>query len=297
MTPKKTFTILLGLIGLSLAFSTFYTIDEGHHALLLRLGAIVKDSKTNQAAIKAPGLHFKIPVVNSVRIFDTRMQTLDIESSRVVTAEKKDVMVDFYAKWRIDDLALYFTRTSGNPLQAQTLLRQRLNDALRAEFGKRDIHEVVSGERINIMKLLQDQANKNAKELGIKVIDVRIKRIDLPAEVSAAVYDRMRAERERVATEHRATGKAEAEAIRATADAQVTVILATAERDSKKARGTGDAKAAKIYADTYNKDKDFYAFYRSLNAYEHSFSNKNDILVLKPDSDFFKYFNKPNKRG
>ena len=297
MTPRKTFFDLVGLILLSFGFSTFYTVEEGQDGLLLRLGKIVRVSKTNEASIKRPGLHFKIPVIHSVKIFDTRMQTLDIESSRIVTAEKKDVIVDYFAKWRIDNLVLYYTRTGGNPLQAQTLLRQRLNDALRAEFGKRDIHEVVSGERVNIMKLLQDQANTSAKELGIKVIDVRIKRIDLPTEVSAALFDRMRAERERIATEHRAEGRSKAEALRANADASVTVILATADRDAKKIRGDGDAVAAKIYADVYSKNKDFYVFYRSLIAYENSFNTKNDILVLKPDTDFFKYFNTVNKRG
>ncbi len=278
-------------VGLFVAFTSVYTVREGQHGLLLRLGKLSVDSKTKLPRVYNPGLHFKLPFVNSARIFDTRMQTLDMKSSRIVTAEKKDVLVDYYAKWRIADLARYFTSTGGNELRAETLLEQKLNDGLRAQFGKRNISEVVSGERTDIMETLQQQANASAKSLGIKVIDVRIKRIDLPDEVSSAVYERMRAERERVATEHRAEGKSKAEAIRANADAKVTVILATARSHAKKVRGKGDAQAARIYANAYSKDADFFAFYRSLIAYRHSFAKRRDMLVLKPDSQFFRYFN------
>ena len=284
------FWVVLFLI-VFVSFTTVYTVHEGQHGILLRLGKLALDPQTNKPFVYGPGVHFKLPFINTAQIFDTRMQTLDIKSSRIVTAEKKDVLVDYYAKWRIDDLPLYYTTTSGNEARAQTLLEQKLNDGLRAQFGKRGISEVVSGERSDIMQTLQQQANASAKSLGIKVIDVRIKRIDLPDEVSSAVYDRMRAERERVATEHRAEGKAKAEVIRASADAKVTVILATSRSESKKIRGEGDAQAAKIYADAYNRDADFFAFYRSLLAYQQSFAKHRDMLVLRPDSQFFRYFN------
>ena len=295
MKTLKNFIVPVMILAIMLAFSSVYTVREGQQAILLRLGKIEVDHKTGKPAVKNPGLHFKYPFINSARVFDVRMQTLDIESSRIVTAEKKDVLVDYYAKWRIQNLPLYFTRTGGSSLQAETLLKQRLNDGLRAEFGKRDISEVVSGERQDIMAILKEQANESARsQLGIYVVDVRIKRIDLPTEVSNAVFDRMRAERERVATEHRAEGKSVANATRASADATVTVTLATANSEAKKIRGKGDGEAAKIYADAYKKNPEFYAFYRSLQAYRNTFNKPEDILVLKPDSQFFKYFNQAN---
>lgn len=296
MSNKKTFSLVAIFVGAFLFLSSLFSVHEGSRAILLRLGKMVRDN-ADQVIVYQPGLHFKIPFINTVRFLDVRLQTLDIESSRIVTAEKKDVLVDYYAKWRIENAPLYFTRTGGNELRAENLLRQKLNDGLRAEFGKRDISEVVSGERVDIMRLLKDQANASAKDLGITVIDVRIKRIDLPDEVSAAVFDRMRAERERIATEHRAKGKSEAEFIRAKADADVTVKIATAQSESKKVRGQGDAIAAKIYADAYSKDSSFYAFYRSLSAYKQSFHSKKDFLLLRPDSQFFKYFNTAGKKA
>lgn len=297
MAPFKTFSFAAIILILLLALSTIYTVREGQDGLLLRLGKIVENPETGKADVKTPGIHFKWPIVNSVRLFDTRLQTLDIKSSRIVTEEKKDVLVDYFVKWRIKDLAMYFTRTSGYESRAQALLEQKVNDGLRAEFGKRNISEVVSGERSDIMAILQKQANESAGSLGIEVVDVRIKRIDLPTEVSNAVFDRMRAEREQIANEHRAEGRAKAEALRAAADADVTVTLATAESQAKKIRGDGDARAAKIYADAYNKDVSFYAFYRSLLAYQQSFNKKSDIMVLHPDSDFFRYFNQPKAKS
>lgn len=292
----KSFGFAAFIVALFLLFSSIYIVTEGQHGILLKLGKIAIDSTTGKASVKDPGIHFKFPFINQARIFDTRLQTLDIESSRIVTEEKKDVLVDYFVKWRISNLPLYFTRTGGNVFRAETLLQQKVNDGLRAQFGKRNIREVVSGERADIMSILQKQANESAQSLGIKVIDVRIKRIDLPTEVSNAVYDRMRAERERIANQHRADGRSSAEAIRAEADAKVTVILARANSESKKVRGQGDGKAAGIYSQAYTKDPDFYAFYRSLNAYRKSFNNKKDILVLKPDSQFFRYFNSANKK-
>ncbi len=281
----------LVLLVLALVYSSLFTVKEGEKAMLLRLGQIVTGPK-GQALVMGPGLHAKVPLLNQVRIFDTRLNTWDIQSSRIVTAEQKDVMVDYYFKWRITNLALYFTRTGGNIQQAQKLLEQQLNDGLRAEFGRRTISEVVSDDREGIMTRLRLQADKGARGLGLSIIDVRIKRIDLPNEVSAAVYQRMRAERERIATEHRAEGKAKAEAIRAQADANAVIIVATAKTDAAHARAEGDMQAAQIYADAYSRDANFYAFYRSLQAYKKTFANKSDIIVLPTDSAFLKYFNR-----
>jgi len=291
MNISKNAILFIIFLVLALFYTTVYTVNEGEQALLLRLGTIETDAG-GMPVVEGPGLHFKIPLITQANIFDTRLQTLDIKSSRIVTAEQKDVMVDYYVKWRINDLALYYTRTGGDPQQANLLLEQQLNDGLRAQFGRRTISEVVSDDRATIMDTLGKQANDTAQRLGIKVVDVRIKRIDLPAEVSSAVFERMRAERERVATEHRSTGKANAEGIRANADADVTVIVATASAQAAAIRAQGDGQAAKIYADAYSKDADFFAFLRSLQAYKAVFSKpQNNLLVLKPDGQFFKYFN------
>lgn len=290
MLTDKKLGLSLCIVVLILLYSSLFIVSESQGALLLRLGKIEVDQK-GQAIIKTPGLHVKIPLINQVWRFSTRLQTLDIQSSRIVTAEKKDVIVDYFVKWRISNPALYYTRTSGNAIQAQVLLEQQLNDSLRAEFGRRTISEVIADDRASIMEALNQQANLSAKTLGLQIVDVRIKRIDLPTEVSAAIFDRMRAERARVATEHRAQGKAKAEAIRANADAEATITVATALADAMRIRGESDAQAAQIYANAYNKDPAFYAFYRSLLAYKKSFANKQDILILKPDSQFFKYFN------
>lgn len=290
MTANKNIILTALVIMFFLLYTSVYTVDEGERALLLRLGNIVTDSN-GKAITEGPGLHFKVPLLMQVRFFDTRLQSLDIKSSRIVTAEQKDVIVDYFVKWRIEDLALYYTRTGGDPSQANLLLEQQLNDGLRAQFGRRTIGEVVSDDRASIMDSLGQLANANAQRLGIKVIDVRIKRIDLPSEVSTAVFERMRAERERVATEHRATGKANAEAIRANADAQATVIIATANAEAAKIKSQGDAGAARIYADAFSKDLSFYAFLKSLTAYKVTFGpNQNNLLILKPDGQFFKYF-------
>lgn len=286
-------TILVVLIvAIIILFGSIFTITEGQQGLLLRLGKLQKDSKTHQVEVFNPGLHFKVPLIETARRFDTRLQTLTIQSSRIITAEKKYVLVDYYVKWRIRDLPLYYTRTGGNEQQAANLLQQQLNDSLRAEFGRRTIQEVVSDDRTEIMAALLKQADLSAEKLGISVVDVRIKQIDLPSQVRSAVFNRMRAERERVATENRSEGKATAEAIRANADANVTVTIAKAKANAAKIRAEGEAKAAAIYAEAFNKDPKFYAFYRSLNAYQNAFNNKNDILVLRPDSQFFEYFDK-----
>ncbi len=282
---NKAMTMVIGtlLLGLLIANFVLYTVDERDRVILFQFGEIVKDDSQ-------PGLHWKTPIVNTVRKFDKRTQTLDAEPERYLTSEKKNVIVDSFVKWRIDNVSDFFTSTGGEISNANQRLSQIINDGLREEFGKRTIQEVVSGERSLIMSILTEQAKKSALELGIDVIDVRIRRIDLPQEVSTSVYDRMEAERERVAMDLRSRGAEAAERIRAGADREATIIKAEAYRDAERTRGEGDAAAADIYARAYSKNKEFYSLYRSLNAYRSSFSGKDDMMVLKPDSDFFKYF-------
>lgn len=270
--------------------TSVFTVTEGEHGILLRLGRLVIDGQTGEAKVLSPGLHAKTPFVESVRLFDTRLQTLDIKSSRIVTKEKKDVIVDYYVKWRIDDLARYFKSTGGNEFKAETLLEQQLNTSLRAQFGKRSISELVSGGRDDLMGLLRDNAERQASGLGVHVVDVRIKGIELPSSASNAVYQRMRADMQEIANRHRADGNATAEAIQASADAEVTVFLAKARSDGQVMRAKGQARAAAIYAEAYSKNKEFFAFYRSLKAYEASFKSKQDLLVLDQSSAFFNYF-------
>lgn len=282
--------LILFFIGVAFYMST-YIVYEGQAALLLRLGEIKIDPATNKPDVELPGLHFKLPVINDAEIFDTRLQTLSVESSRILTAEQKYVLVDYYAKWRINDLALYYTRTGGDSNVARDLLTQKINDALRAEFGKRKLDEVISDARDNIMHALQTQASESANNLGISVIDVRIKKIDLPSDISGFVFNNMSSKRAAVAAQYRADGLALAAAIRANADFTAAVTVAKANAQALQIRGEGDALAAKTYADAYNKDPAFYAYYRSLHIYQESFSDKNDILVLKPNNQFFNYFN------
>lgn len=289
MSALKKLSLAGAVIVLLILYNTLFVVNEGQRGLLLRLGEIVQDNN-GRAVVANPGLGFKMPLLNQVRLFDTRLQTLAVKSSRILTKEQKYVQVDYYIKWRIEDLALYYQRTSGDVLRTETLLQQQVNDALRAAFGERTISDMVSGERVNVMALLKNSANVTAKNLGINVIDVRIKAIDLPEEVSEAVYNRMRTKREEVATDHRGAGRAQAEAIRATADAQATVKVAEAKTQAAKLRAEGIAEAAKIYSQAYSQDPEFYAFYRSLQAYKNSFNSKNDFLLLTPESDFFRYF-------
>jgi membrane protease subunit HflC len=290
MKTNKYLSWVLLLIGCIILFSSVYTVQEKQNALLLRFGAIVTNSD-GTAVVKTPGLHFKLPFIYQARIFDMRLQTLKIEKSRMVTKGKRDLVVDYYIKWRIKDMTRYYTSTQGFSLGAEKLLEQKVNDGLRAEFGKRDISEVVSQERLGVMDILRKQANERATQLGVEVVDVRIKSIDFPPEVSVEVFKNMSAERERVANNYRYGGRYKASIIKAKADADRTVIIATAARDAKRIRGEGDAKAAEIYSKAFEKNPDFYAFYRSLQAYQDVFKNKQDVFVLKPDSHFFKYFN------
>lgn len=277
---------ILVIIGLSSVF----TITQGEHGILLRLGRLVQDKSTDKTKILAPGLHFKVPFIENVRVFDTRLQTLDIKSSRIVTKEKKDVIADYYVKWRISDLAQYFKATGGNEMKAEKLLEQQLNTLLRNEFGKRTIPDVVSDARDDIMNVLLQGAEKQAGQLGIHVVDVRIKGIELPPSTSNAIYQRMRADMQKIANRHRADGRASAEAIQAAADREVTVILASAKSEGKVLRGEGQGEAARIYAKAYGKEPKFFAFYQSLSAYIESFNKPQDLLILDQSSSFFDYF-------
>jgi membrane protease subunit HflC len=285
---KKLVFLVLAAVTVMVASASMFTVKEWERAVLFRLGEIVKTDYD-------PGLHFKIPFINNVRKFDGRILTLDADPERYLTAEKKNVIVDSFVKWKIDDVSAYYTAMGGDQLRANMRLSQIIKDGLRGEFGKRTIQEVVSGERQQIMDVLTLNAKRQAASLGIKVIDVRIKRIDLSEEVSSSVFRRMEAERDRTAKELRSQGAEAAERIRADADRQRTVTLAEAYRDAEQIRGEGDAKAADTYARAYTKDAEFYAFYRSINAYQSSFNNKADVMVLEPDADFFKYFN--NMKG
>jgi len=275
----------LSLIAVIIISQSIYVVSEIERAVKLRFGEIVEFDVQ-------PGLHFKWPIVNSVRYFDSRILTLDAQPQRYLTSEKKALMVDSFIKWRIKDVAKYFTTTGGDEERAKRLLSQRVDTGLRNEFGIRTVKEVVSGERDQLMNSLTSMLDKIAQEeLGVEVIDLRVKRIDLPLEVSDSVYNRMRTERQRLARELRAQGNEVAEKIRATADKDKTIILADAYREAEETRGSGDAKATATYAEAYSKDPEFYDFTRSLKAYQATFQSKGDILLIDPDSDFFKYLN------
>jgi membrane protease subunit HflC len=291
MKATKTMLGVILFFILLLSMSCVFTVTEGTHGILLRLGRLVMDNQSDAGVrILSPGLHFKMPFIEHVRLFDTRIQTLDIKSSRIVTKEKKDVIVDYYVKWRIEDLARYFKSTGGSEFKAETLLEQQLNTSLRAQFGKRTISDVVSGGRDDVMDVLRERAEEQAAQLGVHVVDVRIKGIELPANTSNAIYQRMRADMQKIANHHRADGHAEAEAIQAAADARVTILLAKATSNGQVMRAQGQAKAAAIYGQAFTQNTDFFAFYRSLKAYEGSFKSKNDILILDQSSAFFDYF-------
>lgn len=272
--------VLLILVALSMSV---FTVDQRQYALVFQLGEVKR-------VITEPGLNFKVPMIQNVRFFDRRILTLDsADPERFITSEKKNVLVDSYIKWRIIDPKLYYVSVGGDETRARTRLSQTVNSGLREEFGKRLVHDVISGERDKIMDQMREKADVDARRIGVQIVDVRLKRVELPEEVSGAVYSRMEAERKRVANELRSEGAAEAEKIRADADRQREVIIAEAYRDAQKAKGEGDAKAAAIYADAFGKNPEFYAFYRSLEAYRNSFANKSDVLVVEPSSDFFKY--------
>ncbi len=283
MSNKSLTALIVGVVLAIVLWNSFYIVSQTERAVLLRFGRIVEPD------VK-PGLHLKIPYVNSVRKFDARLMTLDTSTARFLTLEKKALMVDSYAKWRVDDAERFYTATSGIKQIADERLARRLEAALRDQFGKRTLHESVSGQRDELMALVTNSLNRAAQqELGIEVVDVRVKGIDLPREVNRSVFERMSSEREREAREHRAKGKELAEGIRADADRQRRVLLAEAFREAEELRGDGDAQAAAIYAAAYGQDREFYSFHRSLQAYRESFANKDYVLVLDPKSDFFRY--------
>ncbi len=290
MSHKQFLSILSLLVGIIILSGSVYRVQETQKAVLLRFGALIDGAIT-------PGLHFKIPIADSIRFFDARVLTLDAKPESFYTVEKKRLIVDSFVKWRVMDVGTYYRATGGDEDIAHNRLSARVNDGLRNEFGVRTLHEVVAGERDELMAKLTEELDSDAQNsLGVEVIDVRIKRIDLPSEVSDDVYRRMRAEREKEAREYRSVGKEAAEKIRANADRQKVLIEVEAYKESEITRGEGDAKAANIYASAYNQDSEFYAFIRSLNAYKETFNNGGDIILIEPDNDFFRYLNEHRKR-
>lgn len=271
------FTLIL------LLYLSLFTVTETEKAIKFKLGEIVDAEFT-------PGLHWQIPILNNVKKFTNKVMTLDSKPERFLTSEKKNVIVDSYVKWRVGDVRRYYTAVGGDVLQANLRLEQVIKDIMRSEFSKRTINELIAEDRLQMRGILIQNAERLASELGMNIIDIRIKRIDLPEEVSTSVYRRMDAERDRVAREFRSQGAEEAEKIRADADRQKSVVLANAYKEAEILRGEGDAKAAEIYASGYGKDPEFFAMYRSLSSYQKTFDSKDDVILLKPDSEYFDYF-------
>lgn len=284
--------VLVALVALLLVvWGVCYTVDQREKALVIQLGEI-------KEVVTEPGLHFKWPLIQRVQHFDNRILTLDTpDAERYLTSEKKNLLVDSFVKWRIADLHQYYISVQGDEIRAQTRISQTVNSLLREEFGKRTVHDVVSGERDDIMRIVLEGLEQDAKRIGVAIVDVRLKRVELPAEVSESVYRRMEAERRAVASELRALGASEGEKIRAEADRERQIILAEAYKDAQRVKGEGDQKAAAMYARAFGENPEFYAFYRSQEAYRASFGRRNDVLVLEPNSEFFRYFRNPGKSG
>ena len=283
--------VLAGALALVvLVGMTLFTVDQRERAIVFQLGEV-------KEVIATPGLHIKWPLIQNVRYFDARILTLDTpDAERYITSEKKNLLVDTFVKWRINDARQYYISV-GDEAQAATRISQTVNATLREEVGKRTVHEVVSEDRDQIMTSVRGRANQDAKKIGVEIIDVRLKRVDLPQEVSESVYKRMDAERKSVANQLRSEGSSEAERIRAEADKEREVIIANAYKEAQRIKGEGDAKAAAAYAQAFGQNPEFYAFYRSLEAYRSSFKNRSDVLVLEPNSEFFKYLKGPGKGG
>lgn len=279
-----------------IVYASIIVVPEGTRGIMLRFGKVQRDAD-NKVVVYSPGLHFKIPFIDGIKILNARIQTLDGQADRFVTVEKKDLLVDSYVKWRIADFGKFYTSTGGGDyLRADSLLRRKVNDRLRSEIGSRTIKDIVSGTRGELMLDAKKALNTGAEstsELGIEVVDVRIKQINLPVEVSSSIYQRMRAERDAVAREHRSQGREKAAFIQADVDRKVTVILANANRKAQELRGEGDAVAAKVYADSFGQAPEFYNFIRSLKAYEKSFAQSDNMMILKPDSEFFQFMQRP----
>jgi membrane protease subunit HflC len=283
MSVKAILLSVVAVIAGVLIYETVYFVDEREKAIIFQFGRIVQ-------SYDQPGIHFKKPFINSVQFFDARIQTMDADPELYLTGEKKNLVVDSFAKWRIRDVAKYYVTVSGLQSSVRARLAQRVNDSLRQEFGKRAVKEVISGDRAEIMELVRLDVDKEASEFGVEVLDVRLKRVDLDPEVSERVYSRMEAERSRVAKELRAQGAEAAEIIRADADRQREITVANAYREAEQLRGEGDAVATLTYANAFGRDPEFYRLYRSLNAYRVTFRSKEDLLILEPNSEFFQYF-------
>jgi membrane protease subunit HflC len=297
MTPTKMASIIVGVLVLFFLTFSVFIVREGQGALILRLGKIVSE-KGDVPAVQGPGLHFKIPFVDYVRMFDMRTQELATPSSNpltVVTKEQTYLLVEYFAKWRIDNLSKFYTSTGGSVSWAETLLEQRINDIVRAEYGRRTSNQAISEDRANMMTAIREEANHIGRDQGINVMDVRIQQITLPKDVMDSVFKRMATERKQFAEAKRAEGAEKSEEIRALADQRVTVIKAEALMQGASIRAKGDLEAAQIYANAFNVNPKFYAFYRTLEAYEKSFRRKSDVLVLKPEGEFFHYFHGSNK--
>lgn len=291
MNPKTSLSSAILITVLAVLAMSIFTVDQRQFAVVFQLGEV-------KQVITEPGMSFKIPLIQNVRFFEKRIITLDNnEPERFITSEKKNVLVDSFIKWRIVDPKLYYISVGGDESRARTRLNQTVNAGLREEFGKRTVHDVISGERDKIMEDMRVKADTDARKIGVQIVDVRLKRVELPSEVSEAVYRRMEAERKRVANELRSEGSAEAEKIRADADRQREVIIAEAYRDAQKIKGEGDAKATAIYGQAFGQNAEFYAFYRSLEAYRGSFKSRNDVMVVEPNSDFFKYMKSVGRGG
>ncbi|AMG30870.1 protease modulator HflC [Grimontia hollisae] len=285
--------IPLIIVSIVVGLMSVFVVKEGERGIVIRFGRVLK-TDDDMARIYGPGLQFKVPLFDRVKLLDARIQTMDDQSDRFVTSEKKDVIIDSYVKWRIKDFGQYYLTTGGgNRLTAEALLQRKVADGLRAEIGSKTIKEIVSEKREQVMADVLAELQEGANDIGIEVIDLRIKKINLPDEISESIYARMRAERETVARRHRSQGREKAEVIRAQAELEVATVLAEAEKTARVTRGEADAEVAKIYADTFNKAPEFYHFLRSLQAYEKSFNNKGDIMVVDPNSEFFQYMKEP----
>ena len=283
MSSKTILGIVVILILGALGSSAVYIVDEREKAIVFQFGEIVSSSEK-------PGLYFKVPVINNVSFFDARVQTMDAEPQLFLTKEKKNLVVDSFVKWRVRNAQDFYTKLGGLAANARNRLAQRVNDALRREFGKRSVQQVISGDRVEIMDIVRKNIDSEISSLGIEVVDVRLKRVDLDPDISERVYQRMEAERSRVAKDLRARGAEVAEQIRAGADRERAVILANANREAEQIRGEGDAQATAIYASAYQRDREFYRLYRSLNAYRATFNSADNLLVIEPNSEFFQYF-------
>ncbi|HJP07884.1 MAG: HflC protein [Acidiferrobacteraceae bacterium] len=283
MSGKNMIWVVVLVIIVAVGSSTVYYVDEREKAIVFQFGEIVRSKDT-------PGLHFKAPLINNVRYFDSRVQTMDSDPELYLTREKKNLVVDSFVKWRITNASDYYTRLGGLASNARNRLAQRVNDALRREFGNRSVQQVISGDRVEIMDVVRQTTNEEIASLGIEVLDVRLKRVDLDPAISERVYQRMEAERSRVAKDLRARGAEAAERITADADRQRAIILAQAQQKAQEVKGQGDAEATMIYAEAFNRDQEFYRLYRSLNAYRNTFSSPDNLLVIEPDSEFFRYF-------